>query len=317
LRYDDQHKLVAAVGMQVNNLPWPGLRLEHELQFAGLTRYLARASYPSRTLSLPLYPFLELRYKDVPTDAYGPQGERLATFDDGSMAIEGGIGFQLFKTLNSELTYGREVVDVTSRVPVPNSQLLAHADAHLNLLRASLDVDALDDIFVPTGGFRLRAGWEGSYRRLHSDLEYEVWRLSADLYHTLGRRHTLRLYSTWSHGRGDLPLYKQSNIAIPWEFVGLAYDQLRGDRLALGRAEYRHRWKRDIFLKLIANAAFDCRCAPLGRLEPGAVLWGWGAGLQLLSPAGPVEVIVARGSAGFGSPRRYQNRVYVTIGCRF
>lgn len=51
LRYDDFHKLVAVVNVQATNLFIPGIRFEHELQFAGLFKYSLKTYYPSRAFN--------------------------------------------------------------------------------------------------------------------------------------------------------------------------------------------------------------------------------------------------------------------------
>jgi outer membrane protein assembly factor BamA len=92
LRYDTYHKLVAAAGVYAINLAFPGLRLETELEAAGLTRILTKLSYPTETLSFPVYPLAYGRYQDIPTRLYGGGG-RSGRLPEPFFGLGAGLGF--------------------------------------------------------------------------------------------------------------------------------------------------------------------------------------------------------------------------------
>ncbi|MCB9503729.1 MAG: hypothetical protein H6696_17490 [Deferribacteres bacterium] len=99
LRYDDFHKLVGIVNVLGVNWLIPGLRFEEELQFAGLVNYNSKIYYPTRTISMPVYPLLNFGFKDIPTNIYdGGGGDLIASYKNRSSYIGVGSGL-LFKNV--------------------------------------------------------------------------------------------------------------------------------------------------------------------------------------------------------------------------
>lgn len=317
LRYDDLHKIVAAVSAQATNLFLQGLRLESELQFAGLRRFQARAFYPSRALHTPVYPFIQFSAKDIPTDIFDIQGRRIANYKDRSASFGLGVGFLLSKYLNAEVSYQNEYLNVKPGIAFDDPDIFPVWRNILRKVNANLNVDRLDDVLLPRSGFVMNMNYEGSLDQLKSETPFQVMNAYVDAYFTMNRKHTFRFYGFGGKGSSNIPVYKYMNQGRPATFVGMNYDQLVGGSLAVLRGEYRYQYKRDIFLKLIGNIA-PIIDYPL-PIETYRVknMRGIGIGVKLLSLAGPLELIVSRGDRNFSRPRKGQFVVYFNMGYKF
>lgn len=317
LRYDDRHKLVAAVSVQATNLPVPGLRLENELQFAGLIRFRFKAYYPSRALDLPVYPFFRFEYKDIPTNIFDDHSNKIAEHKDRSTSIGVGLGLLVTKAMDAEIEYQREYMDIEPNVALPDPSQFPSWGDDLRKIQATMTLDLLDNILLPRRGLMLRAKYEGSLHRLHSAVDYQQAQISADWYHTVHRRHTGRVYAFSGRSWGDLPIYKFLNQGRPETFVGLDYDRLFASRMSILRFDYRYEHKKDIFVKFIVNYAFDLEYRGPLEIFKTHHLWGTGVGVTLLSPVGPIDIVYSRGDKNFAGPRAQQAKWYFTLGYKF
>ncbi|MCI0515176.1 patatin-like phospholipase family protein [candidate division KSB1 bacterium] len=317
LRYDDQYKLVAAVSMQATNLLLPGLRVEDELQFAGLTRFRAKVFYPARALDFPVYPFLQASYRDIPTPIFDGFGHRIAEYADRATTAEFGLGLVLYKSLNAELAYQREWMNIKPNIAFTDPAMFPSWKDELRKLEMNLCLDLLDDVLIPRKGILMRGQYEGSIRQLHSDLYYQRASFSIDWYHTRQRKHTFRFSIFAGRSSGNLPVYKYFFLGTQNCFVGMQNSELFGNALDVLRLDYRYEYKKDIFLKLIANGAFNLenKAAPAG--SQFLKLFGIGGGITLISPVGPIEFIVSRGDRNIVPPRKWQTMTYFTLGYKF
>lgn len=314
LRYDNNYKLVALLAVQGTNFLIPGLRYEHELQFAGLLHYYFKTYYPSRTLNLPVYPFLRFETKDVPISIYDLYlGNKIARYAAKSLSYSAGLGLLFGKLCNIEIGFETERMDVTPDVAFSDPVSFPTWIEKLHKMTASLIFDNLDDLSIPQSGAYVTAKYEGSYQRLKTELPYEQFQVSADFYLTVFHRHTFRLYGF--HGSGhSLPIYKTPNQGHPATFVGMNYDQLFGSSLSVLRTDYRFRLNSRLFLKLIWNAAFDITQKSEFYHVTTDDVRGYGFGLKWNSPLGPFELILSRGNKHFGSGHEMQNVFYFLFG---
>ncbi|KAA3657164.1 MAG: hypothetical protein DWQ10_13890 [Calditrichaeota bacterium] len=317
LRYDDFHKLVGVVNVLGVNWLIPGLRFEEELQFAGLVNYNSKIYYPTRTITMPVYPLLKFGFKDIPTNIYdGGSGDLIASYKDRSSHFGVGAGLLFKKCFNAEIEYQHEYMNVTPNIAFSDPAMFPTWKHELRKVQASMTIDKLDDVLLPRNGFDFRSSYEGSFKELQSDLDYTLFATSANIYHTLRQRHTTRLFGYWGTTR-SVPIYKFLNMGRPDTFIGLDYDQLYGTQMGIVRFDYRYQHKKDIFFKLIANMAFDMQydTGPT-TLYPYNVT-GYGVGVKLLSLVGPIEVIFSRGDKVFVGERKKQNLVYFVLGYKF
>lgn len=187
----------------------------------------------------------------------------------------------------------------------------------LRRIQANLNIDLLDDVLLPRSGYQLRIGYEGAFPELRSEVHYNLLQAALNLYATFQRRHTIRVFAFSGMSWNDLPLYKFLNLGRPETFVGMEYDQLFASQLSILRFDYRYEFKKDIFFKFIGNGAFSPEYKREGVIYKLHHLYGVGAGIVLISPVGPIEIIVSRGDKNYIGPHKLQNVMYVTLGYKF
>ena len=317
LRYDDYHKLVGVVNVLGVNLFVPGLRFENELQFAGFIKLNSKIYYPARTLNLPIYPFANFGFRDVPINIFDcTTGDIVASYKDRSTHFGFGLGLLFAKSFNTEIEYQHEYMNITPNIAFPDPTIFPTWKDKLRKLQISMTWDMLDDVLLPRSGYKISGYYEGSFNKLKSDLDYFYIWASANIYHTFFRQHTARLFMFCGTSRSS-PIYKLLNLGKPEFFVGMEYDQLYGSQISILRFDYRYQYKKDVFFKLMANVAFNLKYnQPQVTVKPYDVT-GFGVGVKLLSPVGPIEVIFSRGDKVFVGPRKKQNLVYIILGYKF
>ncbi len=316
VRYDDHHRLVVAIALKENQLFVPGLRWENEIQLLGLTRFNSRLYYSSIALNLPLYPFGDLSYKNIPVSLFDREGSQISEYIDKSLSMGAGIGLLPFKAMNIELGFFHEWLDMKPSIALSNPEIFPSWKGQLSQLRLSLRYDRLDSALLPRKGFLLKAEYETSPSWLGSPLNYELMDGSVDVYATVFRRHTFRFYGF----RGTstrLPVYKFFNQGRPETFVGTAYDQVFGSGMTLFRLDYRIEIKEFLFLSLMANVITDFEYVTQRNDFHGNDIWGVGVGIKIMSPAGPLEFIFSRRNGEFSGSKTGKNEPYSVFGTRF
>ncbi|HQJ74453.1 MAG TPA: patatin-like phospholipase family protein [Bacteroidota bacterium] len=317
VRYDDFYKLVGIIGLQANNLPFPGLRFESELQFAGLTRFLTKLSYPTRSLDLPVYPFLKFNYKNVPINVYDEEARKIASYSDNSFSFSLGLGFSLNKFWVLEASYDNEFMNIKPNIaPIYFFNFPTWKD-RLRKITLSLDFDLLDDLIYPEDGILVQANLERSYKELGSDVSY--WKIDAaiDFYSTINKKHTFQFYSFYGNSSPQLPTYKGFVKGGPETFIGLDYNQILANKLGILKVSYKYKYKKDIFLKAIANFGFDYNNSGIELPKGHKVMWGYGLGVEFVSPLGPFQLIISNGEKSFLKPGNQRILTYITAGFKF
>lgn len=320
LRYDDYYKLIGALKLKTTSFFVSGVRTELELQFAGLFKFSAKGFYPSRSLNFPIYPFLQVAYKDIPMDVYDDKGRINARYSDRSTLFGGGLGISFDNNWALEGAYNFEYINTSPEISYSAiSELFPSYSDKLRRFDISLKYDSIDDPLLPTTGVRISIESEISNKAYASAINYSKVTLKGDLYQTINDRHTLRFAGSYRDSWEDLPDYKIFYFNNIDEFIGLDYYQLAGAQFITGRTEYRYRFKKDIFLKLIFNAAFDYRLTPNPAFNKttNKPIIGAGIGVQFLSIVGPIELIVANGDKNIFTDGGRQFLVYLNAGYKF
>ncbi len=220
LRYDDFFKLVGAVNVLGINWFVPGLRFENEFQFAGFVKLDSKIYYPARTLNLPVYPLVNFGFRDVPINIFnGFSGDLIASYKDRSTHVGLGLGLLFAKSFNIEIEYQHEYMNITPNIAFSDPTMFPTWKDKLRKLQVSLTWDMLDDVLLPRNGYKISGYYEGSYKKLKSDLEYSYIWTSANIYLTFFRHHTTRLFAFYGTCRSS-PIYKLLNLGKPEFFVG-------------------------------------------------------------------------------------------------
>jgi NTE family protein len=317
LGYNNFRKLVTTTGLYLNNLPLPGLRVENELDLGGITRFRSKIFYQSLTMNFPLCPFLEFSYHSIPTRLYDGNGSLLATFKNKAWTTRFGVGLLPKKGINLEMAYEIENINIEPLQALPLLENQSGWRDYLQRLSWSAVIDTLDSVWTPKKGLRLQMQYQRSYDFLGTDIPYELFEASVDVYGTFLRDHTLRFYGYMGTSSARTPFYKYFNQGHPASFIGMDYDQLIGNQMKIVRAEYRCRLTSLINLKAAANFALDFEQRwSLVTFDP-SLLWGVGAGIHISTPAGPLELIYSIGSMSFLQPKSAQGVAYLIIGAKF
>jgi NTE family protein len=314
--YNDFHQLIAALSVSGTDILIPGLRLENELQFAGVTRVLLQAYLHSRGFNFPLYPFARIYFKDDPINIYDIQGPKIASYKDRSTTLMAGIGLYLGSAVNMTGAYAIEYMNIKPDIALFDEELFPRFKDRLVQLRFEAEIDMLDDILLPRKGYQLQAHYEGSFKDLSSKLNYTRFGLSARFYLTAAESHTFIFSGFYGKTQNELPIYKAFYFGGPDSFAGLDYTQLVADNLSILRSSYRYEYKKDIFFKIFLNAAIDYRIVDI-RPPADYVLFGFGMAVKFLSIFGPLELTLARSEFSPFTPGEKQNNIYVTAGYIF
>ncbi|MDH7513155.1 MAG: patatin-like phospholipase family protein [Clostridiales bacterium] len=317
IAYNNFRKLVTTSGLCLNNLPLPGMRLESELDLVGLTRFRSKIVYQSLTMNFPLCPYLELNYRSIPTRLYDGEGSLITTYDNKSWTTGVGVSLLLKKGIILETAYEIENTDMGPLRALPLLESLSGRRDHLQRLKLSATIDTLDAVWTPKKGLLFKMNYEKSNDFLGTDIPYDLFEASADVYGTFLKDHTLRFYGYIGTSSAGTPFYKYLNQGHPDRFVGMDYDQLIGNQMKIIRAEYRYRLTGLIHLKAAANVALDFEQRwPLTTFDPDP-LWGLGAGIHISTPAGSVELVYSVGSKSFFQPKSAQGVAYLVLGAKF
>lgn len=317
-RYDDYYKIVGIIGLQTTNLPFTGLRGEISFQFAGLIKFDASVFYPSRTLNIPVFPYIRVGYKNIPVNVYNlTSGRKIAEYGDIAWIGAAGIAVNLSNYGLLKFEYNHEYTNILSNFEITNDVVLPVWKDKLRKFRSELVIDMLDNAISPTKGLKIDAELEASYKRLDSDHNYYQLKAELTAYKTFADKHTFRLNGFYTNFKEDLPLYKNPFKGGAESFVGMDINQLSGNNYFYIRLDYIYKHKKDIFLKLIANAGSYNMNEYFNTKTLNSAIYGFGIGVKFLSIVGPFELIFSRGSKSIEEWNKFETRVYFTAGYYF
>jgi hypothetical protein len=92
---------------------------------------------------------------------------------------------------------------------------------------------------------------------------------------------------------------------------------MTGSSRTILRFGHHHEHRKDIFLQFIINHAFDVEYRMPLQSFTCHNLWSKGIGATLLSPVGPMNVVVSQGDGNFTGWRSKQTARYFTPGYKF
>lgn len=316
-RYDDRYKIVGIIGFQATNTPFLGMREELFIQFAGLFKAEYIAFYPSRTLNLPLYPYITASYKDVPVDIFDfDTGERVAEYSDRSWKIGGGFGHIIKNSGVIKVSYFHEYSNVDPNIAGLSAAYESWDDEH-HVLHADLSIDRIDDLITPRYGYSIKANYDFSSKKLGSDLKYSHYQVDAKFHTTIYNKHTFSLSGYYTNAFYDYPIYKWPFKGGSDTFVGMKINQIEGYNYGYLRFDYRFEFQKDLFLKTIMNAGYYNIVQPDGQFMYNGPIYGYGVGIRYLTLVGPFEIVFSQGSKSIIQYDDFQTVIYFTAGYIF
>ncbi len=315
-RYDDYFKLIGLLGLETNSALIKGAQLEAYFRFGGLTQFDVSVLYPSRSMDIPLYPFLKISYKEVPINFYF-YGRKVFSFRNRSWNFSGGLNFSLSKFWNLEASMHYELMNVVTDIASGDIDSLVKqrepeakiVDGKLNLL-----FDSLDDVIIPNSGLYFKARFEIAMKDLGSELQYHKFYGFAKYYIPIWKKHNLKLAALYAFAKKGTPFYKWFYIGGPDTFVGIDYFQANGTEFAISQTSYRYEFLKDLYLKGIFNVMFGYNMSDQKSPFRGKPIMGGGISLILRTMFGKAELMWSRGDANMYAPGEKVNRVYFTFG---
>jgi len=316
-RYDDYSNLVGALGVIHDHLLIPGLRLEGEYQFAGLSRLRTRLLYPLGLDGFMIYPLLQFGLQDQAWSNYSLTGKHLAIYQDQRRHMAFGVGMHPRPDMVIEIDLTREETDLHPEV---GQTSLPEWRDRLGYVNIHVALDELDNVLIPNTGRRLEINYQGSSVMLSSEKRFTRFEATADIYESNSPTTNVRFRSRVGvFPGGQSMLYKGFHLNGPDDFVGLDYFELSWNRIFLMRFDYRKELASDLYVKLIYNSAPNPRLARK-KIYPLDVdiIHGFGVSLLYDSILGPVELTLARGERVAEDGNKYwRNRSYFTAGFKF
>ena len=314
IHYDDFYKLVGAVGFRFNSPLIPGLLVNTELQFSGLTRFRTDIVYPSRSLDLRIYPALSIGYYSIPKDVFNEEGVKIFRFDDTQWNFGGGIALSPTRFMNITGELFLQLPDVKLKIGFVDSVTTKYTD---NIVSANFnfDIDVLDNLLIPRRGIKFAAQMEISSKKIGSTFDYARLESYFDLYQTFYDHHTLRLNGSYLRSWETDPVFKTLFfIGGPVSFFGLDYSQGMGTEFLTLRTDYRWEFLENLYVNGIVNISPRYKIGFPGSETTGKTLWGFGFGVMYNSILGPIEMSFSWGDKSPYNPGTYVSRIYFSAG---
>ena len=291
--FDETYKFVGMANLVSTKVLVPGLRFESTTRFSGLFDFDAKLFVPIRIKGASLYPYLHTYHKKIPQNIFDFSGGKIAKYNDKSTSWSAGIGIVSAKDWLTEVEYNREYMDVTPDVAQQDTEAFPSWDDELRTIRVTSTLDRLNDVFVPTSGMLLKANFEGSHEKLESDVNYNKFELNLDIFKSIGKRNTFRLFTQYGYSNENLPKYKWFHNGGPNKFIGIEQDELSYYQSSIFGIGHRLRLTENIYVKSVFNIAPNYN----GDFYPtdAEAIVGYGVGIKYMTYLGPLEIMYGRG----------------------
>ncbi len=310
LRWDNLYHLVGTANVQITSDFLPGIRIEDQIQFAGIKKNELIISYPSRRLNFPIYPFFNITNSKYPFKLYTAEHDHGVPYDLSLNEIKSGLGVLLKNYWNGEVEYYLQ--KNTFKSDLDNS--FRDDNVAISGIRIKAQLDILDDVLLPRDGIYLKITHESSKTLLGSDLNYQFYQSKGSVFKTFNR-NTYGLSGYYHNGSNETPRYFTTLFEGNKAFVGLDEFQIHGSSIAFARLDYRYRHKKDIFAHLMINWFLNAEDENLNHVAQN--IWGFGTGITLLSPIGPMEFIWSWGPKNLYLDKSLEARFHFSAGFKF
>lgn len=314
--YNDYFKLVGLIGLETNSVLIPGGQLETYLKFGGKTTLDITFLYPSRSMDMPVYPFISAHYKDIPMDFYF-EGKKIFRFANRSWKFDGGFNFSLSKYWNFEGSLEWESINVSTEIATPEIDEILNAynlEAKLVTGKIRLLFDSLDDIIIPNSGIYFNSYFESTIPKMGAELEYKRLFVKFDTFIPIANKHNIRIDAAYMKAweKLEVPFYKWFYTGGPATFVGIDFFQASGTEFTIAAASYRYEILESIYLRAIFNTMFNYSLLAGPKSEE--IIYGYGISGLMKTMFGRIEIMWARGDKNIQDPGEKSNKVYFRFG---
>jgi NTE family protein len=315
LRWDNRFGFVGAVNLRINSTLIPGLVFEEHIQFAGLRKNILQIYYPSRTLDFPLYPFARSYYEKYDIFLQNQNAENELPYSFESNGFGAGLGLLLKDYWTMEVEMRFDDIKFENLYHEDNKNLAFSWQKNI-YSKYSLFLDTLDDVLLPRSGVNISFQHEKSQTHKRNDSEaYSWYSIFVEQYSTWND-HTFSLSSLYQSCSEFTQIYRQTIYGRNNLLTGFKKNQLNGFNTAIAHFEYRYQHKKDIFFRLLAsNILFNQFENENTSIHKN--LWGYGIGVTLTSPVGPLEFIWSKGPKSFSEPANTHSLFTFDAGYKF
>ena len=300
LRWDNRFGFVGAINIRINSTLIPGLVIEEHAQFAGLRKNVLQIYYPSRTLDFPLYPFIRSYYDkyDIFLQSNVNVKDLPYSFESNGFGI--GLGLLLKNYWTTEVEIRADDIKFEENYHDDIEDLAFPWQKNI-YSKYSLHLDTIDDVLLPTKGIIVSIKHENSQMNARNESdEYSWYSIFVENYSTWND-HTLSISSFYQEGSESTPLFRRIIYGGNNLLTGFKENQLNGFNTAIAHIEYRYKYKKDIFFRLLASNIFFNKFAD-DDISIHKNIWGYGLGATLTSPIGPLEFVWSIGPEALSNP---------------
>ena len=315
-KYNDHFKLIGLLGLETNSAFIQGAQMEAYFRFGGLTEFDISVLYPSRSMDIPVYPFLKVSYKEIPINFY-LDGRKFFSFRDRSWNFSGGFNFSLSRFWDFEASMNYEDMNTITDIASSDVEKIVktqYPDAKIINGKLRLLFDSLDDVILPNSGLYFKANFEISMKDLGSEIQYHRFSSLAEYFIPIGSKHNLKLAASYAFAGKGTPFYKWFYIGGPSTFVGIDYFQANGSEFSIGQVGYRYEFLKDLYLRGVFNIMFNYNMFGFENPYYGKPIIGGGISLIIRTMFGRAEITYARGDKNMYKPGSKVSRVYFTFG---
>ena len=311
LRWDNLYHLIGTANVQLTSDLVPGIRIEDQVQFAGIQKNEFAISYPSRRLNFPIYPYFKITNLRYPFRYYSIQGfEGLHTYS--SDEIKSGLGISLKNYWNTEFEYFIKESDLESEQYLVNPVL--NGNNYSVGIRILAQLDILDDVLLPSDGIYIKGTYENSRTELGSSQNYEFYQTWGKIYKTF-HLNTYGISGYYHKGTTNTPRYMTTIFEGSQNFAGTKEFQLHGASLIFFRLDYRYKHQKDVFYNLTLNWLMHAKSEDLNYLAEN--LWGSGIGITFITPVGPIKFMWGWGPKNIYTNKSPQSVFSLSAGYKF
>ena len=257
--------------------------------------------------------FFKISNSRYPFRYYSTQRfEGLYTYS--SDEIRAGLGIIQKNYWNTELEYYWNKSGLQSEENLENP---VQAKDNINEyfgFRILAQLDLLNDVLLPKDGIYIKGNYENSRTELGSSQKYEFYQAWGKIYKTF-HLNTYGISGYHHLATNNTPLYKSTIFEGSKIFSGSSEFQLHGSSLTFFRIDYKYKHNRDIYAHFMVNWLMHAKSEYSNHTAEN--IWGFGTGITLISPLGPLEFIWCWGPENIYENKDWQSLFHFSAGYKF
>ena len=311
MRWDNYYNLMGTINVQLTSNLLPGIRVENQMQFGGdIKKNEFTISYPSRSLNFPIFPYFQIATSMYPYEHYS-NNKLEGLYNYSLTESKLGVGVFLKNYWHTEYEYFWKESGINTE---QNLSTNISSSNKLVGIRALAQLDMLDNILLPKDGIFVQGSYEDSKIKLGSHSNYQLYKAVAKIYKTF-HLNTYGISGYHHYATEHTPIYMTTIFEGSQNFAGVKEFQLHGSSLTFFQLDYKYKQDRDVYFHFIANWIMNATSEDWNIVAKD--IWGFGAGITLVSPFGPLEFIWSIGPENIYNSSKQQQNFYFSAGYKF